>query len=259
MKVNLTKLLITVFIISWIGVLPSLLIAYEFKIPKIFIHFDILMTLGPILGAVIFIFKSQGRRGLKNLFKRLLFFKSKPLVIIIALISPIIYSYLAAKIGFDLLESSWPTAFNSKTIIANGVMIFVMYLIINTEEIVWRGVVFDKLLDKYNFIQSCLIIAPIWWLFHIPLFLFPGGHPAGYGIIGFSIIIIAQTLILGWIYVKSNRSLFYSHIHHQLNNGFGQAFPIFPVLIGGEILPFWVFCGLILILALTLLILKPVK
>jgi len=258
-QINLTKLVITVFIISWIGVLPSLLIAYQFEIPDALKRLDLLMTLGPILGATIFIYKAQGKQGLKQLFKRLLYVKAKPIVIIIALLSPIIYSYLAAKIGFAFLGNSWPPTFDAITILTNGVIIFLMYLIINTEEIVWRGVVFDKLLKTNSFIKSCLIIAPIWWLFHIPLFLYPEGHQAGYGIFEFSLIVIAQTFILGWIYAQSNRSLFYVHMHHQLVNGFGQAFPIFPVFIGGKLIPLWVFCILMLVLALVLVITKTMQ
>ncbi|RMZ50729.1 hypothetical protein EB822_06915 [Flavobacteriaceae bacterium PRS1] len=118
---------------------------------------------------------------------------------------------------------------------------------------VWRGVVFDQLVNKHGFLKSCIILAPIWWLFHIPLFLFPGGHQAGYGLMEFTFIVIAQTFVLGWIYVNSKRSLFYVHIHHQLINGFGQAFPIFPIFIAGNFMPLWMFCILMLLMALLLL------
>lgn len=253
-KINLVSLIVTVFIISWLGILPSLLIAYKVSIPGFFKHFDLLMTLGPILGATIFIYYSQGKVGLKGLFKRLLFFKAKPFVIAIAVFSPIIYIYLAAKIGFSLSSASWPSSFDTTTIIINGFIFFLSYLIINTEEIVWRGVVFDQLLATNSFIKSCAIIAPIWWLFHVPLFLFPEGHPAGYGLLEFTIIVIAQTIILGWIYTNSNRSLLYVHLHHQLNNGVAQAFPIFPVFIAGNMLPFWCFISIMMIIAILLLI-----
>ena len=67
--------------------------------------------------------------------------------------------------------------------------------------------VFDQLVNKHGFLKSCIILAPIWWLFHIPLFLFLGGHQAGYGLMEFTFIVIAQTFVLGWIYVNSKRSL----------------------------------------------------
>lgn len=52
--INLKRLLITVFAISWLGVLPQLLLAYDISIPRFLGNFEILMTLGPILGAIIF-------------------------------------------------------------------------------------------------------------------------------------------------------------------------------------------------------------
>lgn len=252
-ELNLFKLTLFVFGISWLGVIPSLLIAYGVQIPTVFKYFEILMTIGPILGAALFVYLTNGKTGLRNLFKRLLFFKARPIVIIAALLTPILISYLAASIGFGLSNANWPSSFDSHSILRNGIMIALSYLIVNTEEIVWRGVVFDKLLDKYGFLKSCGIIAPIWWLFHIPLFLYPGGHQAGYSLVEFTFMVIALTFILGWIYVNSHRSLLYVHLHHQLINGFGQAFPIFPVFIAGNLFPIWIFCTLLLIMAVFLI------
>jgi len=255
MKVgNLTSLILIVFAISWLGVAPSLLKAYGINTPAIIKHLDILMTLGPILGATIFIYYHEGIFGLKKLFRRLLYCKSNALVISVTLISPILFSFIASFVGLKLSNSEWPSSFDIFSIASNGLMIFAVYLIINTEEIVWRGIVFDKLFDRFGFVKSCLIIAPIWWLFHIPLFMYPEGHPAGYGLSEFSFMVIGQTFILGWIYIKSARSLLYVHIHHQLINGFGQAFPIFPIFIGGNLIPLWILCMLMLILAIGLVL-----
>ncbi len=255
--INLKSLLITVFAISWLGVLPQLLIAYEIAIPAFLGYFEILMTLGPILGAVIFIYKTQGTSGLKSFFRRLLLLKAPTGVVVFTILFPILLGLISSVVGLKISNTPWPEAFTWSTIASNGLMIFVMYLIINTEELVWRGIVFDKLLDSYGFVKSCLILIPIWWVFHIPLFLFPEGHQAGYGLIEFTALVVALTFILGWIYVKTKRSLFYVHIHHQLMNGFGQAFPIFPVFILGNKYPLVVFCLLLLITGgITLLSLR---
>ncbi len=246
---NLPWLIATVFIISWLGVIPGLLVAHGVEIPAALTSLEILMTLGPILGASIFIFVANGKQGLKDLFGRLLRFKVSPLVISVAIAAPILVSFLAAFVGFRLSGSAWPEGFGALTILTNGLIVFAVYLVLNTEEIVWRGVVFDRFLQKHGFFKSCLMLMPIWWLFHIPLFLYPSGHQAGYGILEFTFIVIAQTFILGWIYVESNRSLFYAHVHHQLINGFAQAFPIFPVFIGGNLIPVRTLCLLLILLA----------
>ncbi|NND78999.1 MAG: CPBP family intramembrane metalloprotease [Maribacter sp.] len=252
--INLTLLIVVVFCISWLGVLPSLLLAHGIEISPGFEKFEILMTLGPLIGALLFIGKIHGKAGIRNFFKRLLWFRAKPLVIAIIILLPILISLLSSVIGLSLSKTAWSDAFNPTSILTNGLMIFLMYLIINTEELVWRGIVFDRLLKKFNYIQACIILIPIWWLFHLPLFLYPGGHQAGYGLIEFTCIVFALTFILGWIYIKTSKSLFYVHIHHQLFNGFGQAFPIFPIFINGDKMPVWTFCVLLLITAGILIV-----
>ena len=254
--INLKSLLIFVFAVSWLGVLPQLLIAYEIEIPHFLDNFEILMTLGPILGALIFIYKARGKAGLKSFFSRLFCFKAPLLVILFAIFFPVILSLVSSYIGLKISNAPWPEANTPSYILSNGLMIFLMYLVLNTEELVWRGIVFDRFLDKFGFVKACLILVPIWWLFHLPLFMFPEGHQAGYGLIEFTGIVIALTFILGWIYVRTKRSLFYVHVHHQLMNGFGQAFPIFPVFILGNRYPIWVFCILLLITSGVILLLK---
>lgn len=248
-KLNLTLLIVVVFLVSWLGVLPSLLIAHGVEISPVLKRIEILMTLGPLIGAIFFIASVQGKAGLKNFFKRIIKFKATWTVIAIAILLPILISLVSSVVGLIFSGKEWPDAYTPMIILRDGLMIFLIYLIINTEELVWRGIVFHHLLDKYSFIQSCLILAPIWWLFHIPLFLYPDGHQAGYGLVEFTCMVVALTFILGWIYVKTNKSLFYVHVHHQLFNGFAQAFPIFPVFIQGNKMPIWMFCVLLILTA----------
>lgn len=246
-SINIKGLLLTVFAISWIGIIPQLLISYDVEIPAFLSRFDLLMTLGPILGAIIFIYKAQGKNGLKAFFSRFFRFKTSLFIVLFTVLFPIILSFLSSYIGLKISETSWPETYTVNSVIVNGLIIFMMYLFINTEELVWRGIVFDRFLNKYGFLKSCLMLIPIWWIFHIPLFLFPEGHQAGYGLMEFTCIVIAQTFILGWIYIKTRKSLFYVHIHHQLINGFGQSFPIFPVFILGNKYPIWILCLLLLV------------
>ena len=244
-EIKTIPLIATVFLISWIGVIPSLLEAYGIEIGTFFKLLDVLMILGPLLGVCIVVYLFQGKIGLRLIFRRLLIFKAAPLPILIALLAPILFAGLAAYLGNLFSNANWPQAYDISSILLNGFIIMLSYLILNTEEIAWRGVVFDRLLDKYGFLKACLILAPIWGIFHLPLFFFPGGHPAGNGLGVFSLIVIGQTFILGWLYVRTKRSLVYVHLHHQLNNGFAEAFPIFPIFLGGNMLAIWMFAGLI--------------
>jgi len=252
-KSELWKLILVVFIISWIGVIPSLLIAYEISLPNALKRLDLLMTFGPLIGALIFIYRAKGKQGIKDLFSRLLYFKTTGFVVAIALGVPILSTLIGSTLGLQLSATPWPAAYTPQNILLDALRITCMYLLLNTEEIVWRGIVFDELLKKYSFFNSCLILGPIWFLFHLPLFLYPGGHIAGYGIGIFTFIVFAQTIILGWIYINSNKSLLYVHLSHQLINGVGEAFPIFPVFISGNLLPMSIFTVFLVLVAFFLL------
>ena len=253
-KIKLLPLITTIFFVSWLGVLPSLLIAHGMKLPAFLKNFHILMTLGTLLVSVIFVWIVQGRVGLKALFSRLLRIKASPLVFFVVIGLPIIIWLSGTWLGLTFSNTAWPQRYTFDHILMQGVINFVVYLVVNTEEIAWRGVVFDQLLQNNSYIRACLILAPIWWLFHIPLFMYPGGHPAGYGLVEFTLVVLSQTFILGWIYIKTNRSVLYVHLNHQLNNGFAEALPVFPVFIGGNLLPFRVTIGISALLAVVLVL-----
>lgn len=253
-NIHIPKLLAFVFIVSWIGVVPGLLKAHEVSIPKWVNVLSIFMVLGPLFGAILFIYTSSGKTGLKQFFGRLFRFKTSPAVILIAVALPIVLSFAGSYLGLMIADMLWPADFTILNILQTAVITFLIYLVVNTEELVWRGIVFDQFYNKFGYIKACLLIIPIWGIFHLPLFLFPGGHLAGYGVLDFAFLVIPSTFVLGWIYINSNRSLFYVHIHHQLLNGVGQAFPLFPVFIGGLLAPVRVFCTIYCVVALALII-----
>lgn len=253
-NVNIRGLIITAFLISWLGVTPSILLSYGINIPEYLKPLDLLMTFGTIIAAVIYVYKADGFSGVKKLFAKLLKFKAPIIVIVVMLSTPFLSMYLGSILGFKLADVPWPEKYTNSTIIQNAIPIFIMYLIVNTEEFAWRGVVFDKLLSKYGFIKATFILFPIWWLFHIPYFFFAEGHPAGYGIGVFTLMVFSLCVIIGWIYMKSDGSLFYSHVSHQLNNGIAEALPIFPVFIGGSLLPIYTSSSILFIISSLILL-----
>ena len=252
-ELNLTRLIVFVFVVSWLGVLPSLLIEHGIDLPAWFKLMNVFMTLGPLLGAVLFLYRANGLHEIKQFFRRFLRTKASLTVALVAIVAPIVISFLGSVLGFWWSGSEWPVEFSVTRITSQAIIMVLVYLVVNTEELVWRGIVFDKLYDQYGYLKSYLILIPIWGVFHLPLFLYPGGHLAGYTVLDFAFLVIPSTFILGWIYIRSNRSLFYVHVHHQLLNGVGTAFPLFPVFIGGNLWPVRVFCGLLVILALGLI------
>lgn len=239
-QVKTTSLILTAFILAWLGFIPDILSSYDYELPVYVSLLKLLMVVSPIGTALFFTYKAGGRAAVKVLLRRFAYIKAPLGIVFVSLILPFIILILASLLGLLWAGEPWPDAYNAVDVLQNIGLFTVMYLVLNTEEILWRGVVFQQWCEQYGFLNANLRLAPIWWLFHMPYFVASGGHQAGYGLMEFTMLVVPSTFILGWIYHRSNGSLFHVHLFHQLLNGVGQALPLFPVFIGGILNPVWV-------------------
>lgn len=98
----------------------------------------------------------------------------------------------------------------------------VVVLIVNGfgEEIGWRGFLVDRLLERHSLVRTALIVAPIWALWHAPMFLFVAnlaGLGAG-GAIGWLVGLTAGSILLTWLYASSGRSIALVSLWHTAFN-----------------------------------------
>ena len=239
-QVKTTPLILTAFTLAWLGFIPDILTSYGYELPVYVSLLKLLMVISPIGTALFFTYQSGGKASVKALLRRFTIVKAPIGVMFVSLILPFIILFSASLIGLKWAGEPWPELYDASTILQNIGLFTLMYLVLNTEEILWRGVVFQQWFERYGFLGANLRLAPIWWFFHMPYFVANGGHQAGYGLMEFTMLVLPSTFILGWIYHKSNGSLFHVHFFHQLLNGVGQALPLFPVFIGGILNPVWV-------------------
>jgi membrane protease YdiL (CAAX protease family) len=104
-------------------------------------------------------------------------------------------------------------------------VIFAGHLLLNTEEIAWRGYALPRLLARYSRWRASLSLGLILGLFHIPLFLIKGGHPAGYPFPIFLVMIIALTVIFTWLAQHTSGSVLLAHLLHQSFNAWAESIP----------------------------------
>jgi membrane protease YdiL (CAAX protease family) len=85
------------------------------------------------------------------------------------------------------------------------------------EEAGWRYILQPELDKKFKFILSAIIVAPIWAVWHLPLFFIPGvgQYGANFGI--FAIDVIGLTFALGAIR-KITGSVFLCVLFHSMIN-----------------------------------------
>src|SRR5277367_5017563 len=93
------------------------------------------------------------------------------------------------------------------------------------EEIGWRGFLLPRLVQQAGFTWGCLLSGCIWAVWHYPGLLFAdynaGTRPA-FALSCFTLMVIADSYILGWLRLKSG-SLWTAAVMHASHNLFIQA------------------------------------
>ncbi len=93
------------------------------------------------------------------------------------------------------------------------------------EEIGWRGFLLPRLVQQTGFTVGCFLSGCIWAVWHYPGLLFAdynaGTRPA-FALTCFTLMVIADSYILGWLRLKSG-SLWTAAILHASHNLFIQA------------------------------------
>jgi membrane protease YdiL (CAAX protease family) len=88
----------------------------------------------------------------------------------------------------------------------------------SAEEIGWRGFLLPRLQEKYSSFVSSIIVGVLWGIWHLN---FTGGL---LGFIFYTITIIEMSVLMTWLYNKSNGNLVVMIIWHFMFNLFSHLF-----------------------------------
>lgn len=250
-RVPLWAFFVMLFLISWIGVVPMIAISRgllpqdsPLRILQVF------MLFGPLLAALISVGLNEGKPGVKQLFRGFLLIRTRPLWYLAALFGPALLCL--AVLGLHKLTGGNPPALKP-TLLANAAMIFGVYLLLNTEEIAWRGYAQPRIQAQIGERRTALFVGVLWSFFHLPLFLLAEGHPAGYPMLPFLLMLVGLNVVFTRFYNITGGSLLLVHCFHQSFNAWAEAIPFFPKVVGGP-QPFYFAAALIWILALVVLL-----
>jgi membrane protease YdiL (CAAX protease family) len=102
------------------------------------------------------------------------------------------------------------------------------------EEAGWRYILQPELDKKYGFVLSALVVAPIWAVWHLPLFFIPGVSQYGTNFGLFAITVLGLTFALGAIH-KITKNVFLCVLFHSMMNAGSGTFITKPTLLGNSI------------------------
>jgi uncharacterized protein len=158
-----------------------------------------------------------GRGALRKLLGRLLIWRVSPFWYLVVFLGPV-----ALTGGVVLLNALMGGPALSLGMTLVGAAIFFAFSVVPGsalgEEIGWRGYVLPRLQSRMSALSAALLIAPIWALWHLPLWLTgePGRTPTLYT--GFLVSAFALSIISTWVYNSTGGSLLMVVLAHATVN-----------------------------------------
>src|SRR5215207_5692819 len=165
-----------------------------------------------VLTAMVF-----GRGALRKLLGRLLIWRVNPFWYLVVFLGSV-----ALTGGVVLLNALMGGPALSLGMTLVGAATFFAFSVVPGsalgEEIGWRGYVLPRLQSRMSALSAALLIAPIWALWHLPLWLTgePGHTPTLYT--GFLVSAFALSIITTWVYNSTGGSLLMVVLLHATVN-----------------------------------------
>src|SRR5918993_521534 len=162
---------------------------------------NVVSVVAIVLTGVVF-----GRGALRKLLGRLLIWRVNPLWYLVVLLGPVVL--VGGAVGLNTLMGG-PALSLGNTLL--GVVIMWAFFIFPGsalgEEIGWRGYALPRLQTGRSALSASLILAPIWGLWHLPLWLtgLPARTPTLYA--AFLVSAFALSIITTWVYNSTGGSL----------------------------------------------------
>ena len=194
----------------------------------------VLGGLSPALAALILTYLTQGPEGRHDYWRRVIAIKRIRIgwYGVIFLLSPL-YSAMALLTGI-FIEGKVPLLETAASYLRSPLTIlpFATFTLLYgpvPEELGWRGYALDRLQRKWGALTSSIVLGVFWSLWHLPMFfmkgslmseVFPLGSVRFW--IAFGPGILAESVIMTWIYNNTQRSTLSAILFHFMMNFTGE-------------------------------------
>lgn len=168
--------------------------------------------LGPAVAAVVVTALADGAPGLRDLFSRMVRWRVGwpwwALVLGTAALASL--GLVVALVTGDPLPAADGFLQYSGTAEIGAVGVVLVVFLVNGvgEETGWRGFAVDRLLPRRGLTNTALIVGIVWAGWHLPMFWIDETFRSmGVIAVGWAVGLIAASVVLAWIYVRTGRSI----------------------------------------------------
>jgi len=174
---------------------------------------------GPALSAILTAGITQGKVGLKDLFRRLLLWRVPGrwfLVVILGypvliLLTGLLFSQFTNEpIRFNWSSWSMILALPSFSLLLQGYFA--------NEELGWRGFALPRMLGRWNALSSSIVLGVIWGFWHMPYFWGIKGISQPFPFHIFLVYIVSISILMTWVFNHTKGSVLIAMIFHILIN-----------------------------------------
>jgi uncharacterized protein len=186
----------------------------------------VLGGLGPTIAAYIAVLSTLAQAPLREFNRRLFRWRVAGQWYVIA---------IALPISLAIISAVTATQFSPGMAGALSVRPWIMFLPLfammivggGLEELGWRGVAQPELTSAIGPAKAALSVGLVWAIWHVPLFFLPGVSQYGGNFPVFAIGVIANALMLGWLYCRTDSILLCIVFHASSNaiTALGFAIP----------------------------------
>lgn len=229
------------------GILP-------FRLP---LPLMVVMGYMPTLAAVLVAGWTEGREGIRTLFRKLFTIRVGLRWYLFAIFGMVgvyafsigLYNLMHHDAGLSLFSERLPQA-PSWQVALMVIPMFIAIGIVNGEELAWRGFAMPRLQKKYNALTASIIMGLIWSLFHLPLFFtMTGSSQTGMPFWSFTLSTVSLSILFTWMLNNTRGSVFLAYLFHAAQNTWSQVFNI-DHSHGGDYVP-WILLALAIIVVVT--------
>lgn len=251
-----TGFFLLAFALSWLVWLPPLIPDIEVSVPTN------LGAAAPAVAAVLLTWRSGRRRATpggviaaqRDLWRPLLRWRVAPVWWLVCAAGPLalwagalgLHAVLGGTLTWyvDPAHPTMPTDPWEWMFAVAVVFAYVLVFSVIGEELGWRGYALPRLLARWDALTASVILGVLWAAWHAPLFVAPGLLQSRVPVAWFVLQILGQTIVLTWVYQRTNGSvLLVSVLHASANLGMG-VLPVLPLDIGGSQRVLWIVLAL---------------
>ena len=229
---------------------------FDFRVP---IPFLVLMGYGPTIAALIVTELLEGKSGIRALLGQLLRWRVGIQWFLIAIFGMAGLFFLAYQLSIWLGYPPPAMPEMPMSPLLAVPVLFLVSLLINGEEVGWRGFAFPRLQARYSPLTASLILDVVWAAFHLPLFWTLGSTQAEQPMVGFLLGILASSIIVTWLYNNTGGSLLIVVLFHASINTWSQVIPGIDTAHTGVGPIYWLVTGLTVVTAVLIILVYGAK